>query len=241
MTSYTVVYERDENLWLASVPAVPGCHTQGRTLAQAETRIREALRLWVDDADTARLVSDVRLPRDANRALVACWSARLAFEQARDRARQATWEAVHVLTTDTDLGLRDTGDLVGLSLQRVQQVAAAPPPLLLEGERYSDLLASMFAKGHFVNSAIWAQSVATTIDSREWFTLGAPPAGMSFALPARAQGVVVPFTLTGGVATDKQPSPLVGTQRRRDTDWIDPISVQRADSRVAQQQQKVAP
>ncbi len=60
MNSYTVVYERDEDgWWLAYVPAIPGCHTQGRTIDQARRRIREALSLWVDDASTATLDSAI--------------------------------------------------------------------------------------------------------------------------------------------------------------------------------------
>ena len=55
---YTVTYERDEGpRWrVASVREVAGCHTQGRTVAEARRRIREALDLWVDDAETAEIV-----------------------------------------------------------------------------------------------------------------------------------------------------------------------------------------
>src|SRR5687767_2512437 len=46
--SYRVTYERDPaGWWVAAVREVPGCHTQGRTLAQARRRIREALGLFV--------------------------------------------------------------------------------------------------------------------------------------------------------------------------------------------------
>jgi predicted RNase H-like HicB family nuclease len=30
------------------IKGIPGCHTYGRTLRQAEARIREALALWFD-------------------------------------------------------------------------------------------------------------------------------------------------------------------------------------------------
>ncbi len=46
---FTVVLERDEDgLYVASVPALKGCHTQGRTLDQAMRRIREAVELWLE-------------------------------------------------------------------------------------------------------------------------------------------------------------------------------------------------
>lgn len=68
--SYRVVYEREAEAdakgrrwWLARVPAVKGCHTQGRTLDEARRRIREALGLFVERAEHAELVDDVRLPK----------------------------------------------------------------------------------------------------------------------------------------------------------------------------------
>jgi predicted RNase H-like HicB family nuclease len=46
---FTVVLERDEDgVYVASVPALPGCHTQGRSLDQAMRRIREAAELWLE-------------------------------------------------------------------------------------------------------------------------------------------------------------------------------------------------
>jgi predicted RNase H-like HicB family nuclease len=45
---FTVVLERDEDgFFVASIPALPGCHTQGRSLDQAMRRIREAAELWL--------------------------------------------------------------------------------------------------------------------------------------------------------------------------------------------------
>jgi len=41
---YTVVFERDEDgVYIADVPALPGCHSHGRTLEEAEENIREAI------------------------------------------------------------------------------------------------------------------------------------------------------------------------------------------------------
>jgi predicted RNase H-like HicB family nuclease len=46
---FTVVLERDEDgMYVASIPALPGCHTQGRSLDQAMRRIREAAELWLE-------------------------------------------------------------------------------------------------------------------------------------------------------------------------------------------------
>jgi predicted RNase H-like HicB family nuclease len=47
---FNVVIERDSEGWLvASVPSLPGCHTQARSLDQLETRIKEAIALCIED------------------------------------------------------------------------------------------------------------------------------------------------------------------------------------------------
>lgn len=46
---FTVVLERDEDgFYVASIPALAGCHTQGRSLDQAMRRIRAAAELWLE-------------------------------------------------------------------------------------------------------------------------------------------------------------------------------------------------
>jgi predicted RNase H-like HicB family nuclease len=120
---YRVVLEPDETgSWILRVPAVPGCHTYGRTLEQARRRVREALSVWVDDAESAELEEEVRLPLDARRALRRSRAARRQAEQGRARAQSSTAEAARLLTERLHLGLRDAGELLGLSHQRVQQL-----------------------------------------------------------------------------------------------------------------------
>ncbi|HUQ71237.1 MAG TPA: type II toxin-antitoxin system HicB family antitoxin [Planctomycetaceae bacterium] len=46
---FKVVIEQDEDgYYVASVPALPGCHTQARTLEDVMKRIREAIELYFD-------------------------------------------------------------------------------------------------------------------------------------------------------------------------------------------------
>jgi predicted RNase H-like HicB family nuclease len=46
---YTVVIEHDEDgYFVASVPALPGCHTQARSLDELEERIKEAISLCLE-------------------------------------------------------------------------------------------------------------------------------------------------------------------------------------------------
>ena len=46
---FSVVVERDaEGFYVASVPALPGCHTQARSLDQLMERVREAIALVLE-------------------------------------------------------------------------------------------------------------------------------------------------------------------------------------------------
>lgn len=46
---YTVIVERDEDgLYVASVPLIPGCYTQGATYEEAMTNIKDAIRLHIE-------------------------------------------------------------------------------------------------------------------------------------------------------------------------------------------------
>ena len=46
---FNVVVERDEEgCYVASVPALPGCHTQARSLDKLMERIREAIELCLE-------------------------------------------------------------------------------------------------------------------------------------------------------------------------------------------------
>ena len=48
-TEYTVVIEKDQDgYYVGSVPALPGCHTQGKSLDQLLERMREAVALWLE-------------------------------------------------------------------------------------------------------------------------------------------------------------------------------------------------
>ena len=42
--TYAVIFEQAENNWAAYVPDLPGCMTTGKTLAETETNIQEAIR-----------------------------------------------------------------------------------------------------------------------------------------------------------------------------------------------------
>lgn len=120
---YRVIFERDESgAWIARVPSVRGCHTHGRTLQQTRRRIREALGLWVEDADAAGLVEDIRLPALVRGELDRSRSSRRRARQEQERAQEAMRKAAQTLVDEVGLGLRDAGELLEVSHQRVQQL-----------------------------------------------------------------------------------------------------------------------
>lgn len=49
MREFTVVIEQNEDgIYVASVPELPGCHTQAETLDEVNIRIKEAIELYFE-------------------------------------------------------------------------------------------------------------------------------------------------------------------------------------------------
>lgn len=47
--NYTVLIEQDEDgIYVAKVPDIPGCYTQGKTVEQAMERIKEAIEVCLE-------------------------------------------------------------------------------------------------------------------------------------------------------------------------------------------------
>ena len=53
---YTVIIEQDEDgLYIAKVPDITGCYTQGKTVAEVTDRIREAIQACSNEENTKPL------------------------------------------------------------------------------------------------------------------------------------------------------------------------------------------
>jgi regulator of protease activity HflC (stomatin/prohibitin superfamily) len=112
---------------------VPGCRTWGRSLGAARRHIREALATCVDvfgkDADriaaTADLIEDVQLPAAAKRLLQRAVAARRDAEDQAVKAQAEAIKAAKALTAKLGLSLRDAGELLGLSHERIKQLTDA--------------------------------------------------------------------------------------------------------------------
>lgn len=128
MAPYRVSYSRDEaGWWIARVHDVTGVHSNGRTIADARRRVREALAAALDDdraAEAAEFLEHISLPMGARRTLARAAAARKRAEAEAEEARKRTANAVRELTRRLGLSMRDVAELLGLSHQRVQQLAA---------------------------------------------------------------------------------------------------------------------
>lgn len=121
---YVVRYEPiEDGWWLATIPEVPGALTQGRSLRQTRTRIREALSLFVDDAERAELVDDIAFPKVVAVAIGEARKGRVKAEQAREHANVVTRKAISKLLA-RGVSTRDAAEILGISHQRVAQIKA---------------------------------------------------------------------------------------------------------------------
>jgi predicted RNase H-like HicB family nuclease len=126
---YTVQFDKDADSgwWVVTVPEIPGCLTQGRSLAEGRRRIREALALFIDEklAATVDLVDDVRLPKSTGAVVKQAATVRAQLDELQAEAIKATSAAAKLLVRKSGLSVRDAADLLGVSHQRIQQLAGA--------------------------------------------------------------------------------------------------------------------
>lgn len=104
------------------MPKVKGCRTQGKSIEQARTRIREALALFVDNADKATLVDDVRVATAIRRKLAAVERLKRQADAARSKMAAETRALARRLAREESLSVRDVGELLHVSGARVQQL-----------------------------------------------------------------------------------------------------------------------
>jgi predicted RNase H-like HicB family nuclease len=125
MKNYVAVFEHDtdDDVWLVSIKGLDGCQTYGRSIRQAEARIREALAAWLD-RESDSLVITPELPEDVALLARQVSQARFDAERAGADAQRATAEAVKRLTK-MGLSQRDAAEVLGISHQRIQQLLAS--------------------------------------------------------------------------------------------------------------------
>lgn len=120
---FKVVVRRDpeeRGTWLVKVVGTAGAHTFGRSLAEAKRHAIEVVALWFYlEPDQFEIDWDVRLGDLATTVK----QARVAMAHA-ESDRQRRDEAVRSLS-EAGMSYRDIAELLGLSHQRVAQIAQA--------------------------------------------------------------------------------------------------------------------
>jgi predicted RNase H-like HicB family nuclease len=123
--NYVAVYERDpeSDAWLVHIKGIDACQTYGRSLRQAEDRIREALALWLDREPDGLTITP-EWPSDLASVASEATQARSAASEAAERATSTMTKAAKRLDR-MGLSRRDAADILGISHQRVQQLLSA--------------------------------------------------------------------------------------------------------------------
>ncbi|HZT67790.1 MAG TPA: hypothetical protein VFA11_18515 [Acidimicrobiales bacterium] len=110
----------DPSFWLVNVAGTPGAHTFGRSLGEAKRRGVEVVALWFEiEPQQFEIDWDIRLGDLGSYVK----EARNAMAHA-EADRQRRDEAVRALM-NAGVSYRDIAELLGLSHQRVAQIAKA--------------------------------------------------------------------------------------------------------------------
>ena len=123
-TSYQVALSREDEIWLIHATDLQGVRSYGRTVREAAENVREAiaaaenLNEW-KDLDLRFVFEDDA----ASEALRAFENANHVEEQAAAMRDQMLREAISRLRHVHQLSYRDIGTVIGLSHQRVAQLA----------------------------------------------------------------------------------------------------------------------
>jgi predicted RNase H-like HicB family nuclease len=123
---YRAVAERDGSWWAIRVPELRGVYSQARRLADVEAMARDAIALLNEVAPDSFDITVVPILDDeATRLVEQARADRVDAERAARRASEQLRAAVDRLVS-AGLTVRDIAHLLGLSHQRVAQVAGRP-------------------------------------------------------------------------------------------------------------------
>ena len=124
--AYRVEVVRSGGWWAITVPAFVGVFSQAKRLDQVEDRAREAISLMldVDEDDVGDLDVAVTPPARVADLLEALEESVAAADEATRSAVAVRREIAELLRAE-GLPMRDVGELIGVSHQRVSQLLAS--------------------------------------------------------------------------------------------------------------------
>ena len=127
-TKYHVTFEFENDAWLAQVDEIPQVHTFGATLGKSREYVVDALALWLNvPAGSLRghvEFAPVELPKATRGLIDNAIAMRELADSAAQTAPQMMGEAAFTLVRENHLSMRDAGELLGVSHQRIQQLIA---------------------------------------------------------------------------------------------------------------------
>jgi predicted RNase H-like HicB family nuclease len=128
MATYTAIAERSGGWWAVRVREQPGVFTQARRLDQVEAMVRDALAGLLDAAPGSFEIQVIEsLPEEVADEVAHARQARAQAAQAQTTADAAMRRAAARLV-DSGLTVRDAGRVLGVSAQRVSQLASGKSP-----------------------------------------------------------------------------------------------------------------
>lgn len=121
MNRYHVTVQPGERYWILNVEGIG--LTQARSLAEVNAMAEDLIAAMADDHNVA-LDIDLRLPDSVQHHLTSAHMFRQQESDARSAAAQETRAAARELSS-TGLALRQIGEVLGVSRQRVHQMLNA--------------------------------------------------------------------------------------------------------------------
>lgn len=119
-----VKFTQEGSDWLVEDADEPRIHSFGRTVAKARTNIIDAAALWYEiEPEAVEVVSLFSVGDDLLQILDQLRDARAEYSDVEDQVRALTAAAVSELLR-RHVSMRDAAEILGLSHQRIQQIAA---------------------------------------------------------------------------------------------------------------------
>lgn len=125
---YRVVVTREDDNWLAGVPAVEGTHTYAKSLVKLDHEVREVIALALDLAQGAESTLELDWEihtgnEDLDQRAAKLREVRKAVTKTEQWLQKESLPVVGCYRGEAELSVRDTAFLTGLSHQRISQMA----------------------------------------------------------------------------------------------------------------------
>ena len=128
LARYRVKAVRSGEWWAITVPALRGVFSQAKRLSRVEATVREAIAMMldIDEAEVGQIEVEVQPPEAVADLLDELRRSTSIADEAAAAAARARREAVRLLS-EAGLPMRDIGEILGVSHQRISQILAQHP------------------------------------------------------------------------------------------------------------------